>query len=202
MRRSMEHAGDLSSLPDYAFGPTALGWWGVVGFMLIEGMGFVLAVGAYYYLLPNEARWPPEYRPPPLFWGTLFTLVAIASEIPNVWVAKRAKEQNLQAVQVGLIIMIGIGLLLLVIRAFEMAAMNVRWDITAYGSIVWAIIALHTFHTVTDWYDSVVLGVMAHVHRMDGRKFSDVNDNSLYWHFIVWSWVALYVVVYWTPRWL
>ena len=198
----MEHAGDLSGLPDYAFGPTALGWWGVVGFMLIEGLGFVLAVGAYYYLLPNEARWPPEYRPPPLLWGTLFTLVAIVSEIPNVWVNKRAKEQNLPAVRLGLIIMVAFGLLLLVIRGLEFAAMNVRWDITAYGSIVWAIIVLHTFHTATDLYDSVVLGVMVHVHRMDGRKFSDVSDNSLYWHFIVWSWAALYVVVYWTPRWL
>jgi len=29
-----------------------------------------------------------------------------------------------------------------------------------------------------------------------------VSDNALYWHFIVWSWVVLYVVIYWVPRWL
>ena len=30
---------------------------------------------------------------------------------------------------------------------------------------------------------------------------SDVADNELYWHFIVLSWVVLYAIVYWVPRW-
>ena len=61
--------------------------------------------------------------------------------------------------------------------------------------------ALHTFHTITDLYDSGVLGAIVFFREMDGRRFSDVADNALYWHFIVWSWVLLYLVVYWTPRW-
>ena len=52
MSRAASVVGDLSNLPDHNFGPTSLGWWGVIGYMLIEGMGFVLAIGAYYYLLP------------------------------------------------------------------------------------------------------------------------------------------------------
>ena len=202
MKRTLRHAGDLSGLPNYSFGPTALGWWGVIGFMLIEGTGFVLAIGAYYYLLPIETHWPPASHAPPLLWGTLFMLVGLASEIPNVWITKKAKAQDLQGVRTGLAAMTLIGLAMLVLRALEMSAMNVRWDYTAYGSIVWALLALHTFHTVTDVYDSVVLAVLAWREPMDGRKFSDVNDNALYWHFIVWSWVVLYVVIYWTPRWI
>ena len=157
MKRTLRHAGDLSGLPNYSFGPTALGWWGVIGFMLIEGTGFVLAIGAYYYLLPIETHWPPASHAPPLLWGTLFMLVGLASEIPNVWITKKAKAQDLQGVRTGLAAMTLIGLGMLVLRALEMSAMNVRWDYTAYGSIVWALLALHTFHTVTDVYDSVVL---------------------------------------------
>ena len=201
MSRRWLPSGDVSTLPDYAFGASSMGYWGVMGFMLIEGMAFVLAIGAYFYLLPNEPHWPPHSGPPPLFWGTVFTVVALLSEIPNIWIVQRAKAQDLRGVKIGIVAMILFCLALVVVRGFEMHAMNVRWDVTAYGSIVWAILALHTFHTITDLYDSGVLGAIVFFKEMDGRRFSDVADNALYWHFIVWSWVLLYLVVYWTPRW-
>ena len=202
MKRAETIVGDLSTLPDHNFGSTSLGWWGAVGFMLIEGMGFVLALGAYFYLLPNEHHWPPAQPAPSLLWGTLFTALGLLSEVPNHWIKKRAQRYDLAAVRFGLALMVAIGVAMIGLRAMEFTALNVRWDQNAYGSIVWALIALHTLHTVTDVYDSGVLMVLAFVRKFDGRKFSDVCDNALYWHFIVWSWVVLYVVVYWTPRWL
>jgi heme/copper-type cytochrome/quinol oxidase subunit 3 len=98
--------------------------------------------------------------------------------------------------------MTAVGVALLAIRAMEFTVLNVRWDQNAYGSAVWALLTLHTLHTATDVYDTGVLAALAFVKHFDGRKFSDVDDNALYWHFIVWSWVVLYAVVYWTPRWL
>jgi len=201
MMRIERSTGDVSSLPDYSFGPTAPGWWGVIGFMLVEAVGFVLAIGAYYYLIPNETQWPPRSSPPPLLWGTVFLALLIASELPNVWVRRQAHALDLRQVQRGLAVVAILGLVLLVVRGLEIAALNVRWDANAYASIVWALLLLHTFHTVTDVYDSLVLLALALTHEFDGRKFSDVDDNSLYWHFIVGSWVVLYVVIYWTPRW-
>lgn len=194
--------GDLSSLPDHNFGSTSLGWWGVVGFMLIEGMGFVLAIGAYYYLLHNEQHWPPLGPPPPLLWPTLLLALGVASEVPNQWLKKRAQHYDLAAVRFGLVLMTLAGVAMIALRGFEFAAMNVRWYDHAYGSIVWAILALHTLHLVTDVFDTGVLATLSFVKEFDGRKFSDVADNALYWHFIVWSWAVLYLVVYWTPRWL
>lgn len=202
MSRLETVVGDLSTLPDHNFGSTSLGWWGVIGFMLIEGMGFVLVIGAYFYLLHYETSWPPASPPPSLLWGTLFTAIAIASEIPNQWLKKRGEKYDLPAVRFGLVLMTLVGVVLLAIRAMEFTALNVSWDKNAYGSIVWAILALHTLHMATDTFDSGVLAVLAFVKKFDGRRFSDVSDNALYWHFIVWSWVVLYVVVYWTPRWL
>jgi heme/copper-type cytochrome/quinol oxidase subunit 3 len=202
MSRAASVVGDLSNLPDHNFGPTSLGWWGVIGYMLIEGMGFVLAIGAYYYLLPYERSWPPEQSPPSLLWGTLFTALAIASELPNAWIKRRAKCYDLPAVRFGLVLMTLVGFVLLGLRTMEFTVLNVRWDQNAYGSIVWALLALHTLHMATDTFDSGVLAAIAFLKKFDGRKFSDVVDNALYWHFIVWSWVVLYVVVYWTPRWM
>jgi heme/copper-type cytochrome/quinol oxidase subunit 3 len=194
--------GDVSGLPDHNFGSQGLGWWGVIGFMLIEGMGFVLAIGVYFYLLPYERSWPPNQPPPSLLWGTVFTAVAILSELPNIWIKRRAENYHLPAARLGLVLMSLIGVGLLVLRALEFTALNVRWDTNAYGSIVWALLALHTTHMATDTFDSGVLAVLSFRKEMTGRRFADVSDNALYWHFIVWSWVLLYVIIYWTPRWL
>jgi cytochrome c oxidase subunit III len=193
--------GDVGELPDYAFGPTSLGWWAVFGFMLIEGAGFVLAIGAYFFLLPFEQHWPPAASPD-LLWGTLTTALGIASVVPNVWVDRRAHECKLQPVQRGLVLMTTIGVAMIALRAFELGALNVRWDQNAYGSIVWALMLLHTVHLVTDVYDSAVLMVMSYTKEMTGRRFSDVSDNALYWHFIVGSWIVIYLVVYGVPRWV
>jgi heme/copper-type cytochrome/quinol oxidase subunit 3 len=202
MIRAETIVGDVSGLPDHNFGSASLGWWGVIGFMLIEGMGFVLALGVYFYLLPNERSWPPNQGPPSLLWGSLVTGLAIASEIPNAWIKQRARRYDERAVQFGLALMTLIGVAMLALRALEFTTLNVRWDANAYGSIIWALLALHTTHMATDVYDSGVLSVLSLRKQMTGRRFSDVTDNALYWHFIVWSWVVLYVVIYWTPRWL
>ena len=33
---------DLADLPTHKFGPSSLTWWGVLGFMVIEGAAFAL----------------------------------------------------------------------------------------------------------------------------------------------------------------
>jgi cytochrome c oxidase subunit 3 len=202
MTRSTRLAGDVGHLPSYNFGSTSLGWWAVIGFMLIEGMGFVLVVGAYFYLTPFERSWPPDTLPPSLRWGTLFTVLVLLSELPNIMLSRAAQRMDLRAVRTHLTLMAALGLVLLTLRALEFTTLNVRWESNAYGSILWAIVILHTTHVITDVFETGVLTALVWSKPMDGRKFSDVSDNAMYWHFIVWSWVLLYGVIYWTPRWL
>jgi heme/copper-type cytochrome/quinol oxidase subunit 3 len=192
---------DVSGLPDHSFGPTAVGWWGIVGFMLIEGMAFLLGIGAYFYLIPNERVWPPAAAPEPL-WGTLVLVVALGSETLNVRLKKLAEKKDVGGVRVGLVGMLLMGFLLIGLRAMEFSALNVRWDENTYGSIVWALVSLHTLHLVTDVYDTGVAAALVYRKEVTGRRFSEIDDNALYWHFVVWSWAVLYVVVYWTPRWI
>lgn len=191
----------VAHLPDYAFGPASLGWWGTIGFMLIEGMAFVLAAGAYFYLMPIDSRWPPASPPPMLLYGSLFTAVALLSEAPNAWLNRAAHKGELGKVRAGLVLMGAIGVALLVLRGFEFTALNERWDHNAYGSILWALLMMHTVHVGTDIFDTIVLAVLVFVKPVDGRKLSDVSDNALYWHFVVLTWLAIYALIYLVPRW-
>jgi len=202
LNRTDDTTVNLAELPDYIFGSGSIGYWGGIAFMLIEGMGFVLAIGAYFSLLPYEREWPPGASPPPLFWATTGVLVALLSEIPNILTSICAKRQDKPGVQRWIVVTSLFGVALIVLRAFEFHAFNVRWDQNAYGSISWALLILHHADLITDAYDTFVLAAMVFVKPVDGRKFSDCDDNAVFWHFIVATWVAVYAMVYWVPRWL
>lgn len=192
--------GSVAGLPNYAFGAASLGWWGTIGFMLIEGMAFVLAIGAYFYLMPFETRWPPASPPPDLRYGTAFTALILLSELPNAWVERAAKRFDIRTVRIVEALMLLIGVALLALRALEFTTLNERWDHNAYASIVWALMLIHTTHIATDVFETGVLTVLIFVKTPDGRRLSDVTDGALYWHFVALAWMAIYLIVYWVPR--
>jgi cytochrome c oxidase subunit III len=195
-------SGDLSRLPSHAFGHRSLTWWGIIAFILIEGGFFALAIAAYFYLMGQEQSWPPPpFGPPNWIAGTLFTLLMLVSEIPNTVVKRAAEAGKLREVRKLLIFMTGIGVALLIIRAFEFNSLNVLWYDNAYGSIVWALLVLHTTHILTDWGDTAVLAALMHTkHGIEGRRFVDVSENALYWRFVWIAWLPIYFLIYWLPR--
>ncbi len=193
---------DLTELPTHAFSHRSLTWWGIIGFMVIEGMFFVLTIAAYFFLMAHEHEWAPQpWDPPGLIAGTLFTLVLLLSEIPNMMIKKAAEVYDTDKIRSLMPWMIGIGVLLFLIRGFEFNALNVLWWENAYGSIIWALLFLHTLHVGTDWMDTVVLYfLMKTPHGESPRRVVDVDENSLYWRFVWLSWLAIYLLIYWVPR--
>jgi len=149
---------DLSDLPTSKFGPSSLTWWGVLGFMVIEGAGFALTFAAYFFIMGHEQGWPPEGRiPPNMLAGTIFLVIMLLSEIPNTIVKRAARAGDVPTIRVFLPIMVAIGVVLLIVRGFEFNSLNCRWTDDAYASIIWALLLLHAAHILTDWLDTVVL---------------------------------------------
>ena len=65
---------------------------------------------------------------------------------------------------------------------------------------MWTLFGLHTLHLVTDAWDTGVLNVLFFTGPLEGKRFGDVSENSLYWYFVVVSWLPIYAVLYWAPR--
>jgi cytochrome c oxidase subunit III len=187
-------------LPTYGFGSQSGPWWGAMAFMALEGMGFAIAIATYLYLYAVNSKWPLNSPAPDLWPGTLETVIFVLSVFPNLWISRVAHRLDLRAVRIGLIVMSVIGLGLLVIRGFEFAHLNTRWDNDAYGSVVWLVLALHTTHIATDVGDTIVLTVLMFTSHATPRRFSDVTDNVFYWNFVVLAWLPLYILLDWTPR--
>ena len=195
---------DVAELPNNIVGPGSLTWWGTVGFMLIEGTAFALTFATYFFLMNQEDSWPPEpWHAPSLLAGTLFTIVIVLSEIPNTMIKKAAQASDTEKIRKLLLLMVGIGVLLLVIRAFEFPSLNVNWFENAYGSILWALLLLHTTHILTDWVDTVVLAALVQTPLgYERRRMIDTDENSLYWRFVWLTWLPIYLMIYWVPRWV
>ena len=194
---------DVSSLPTHAFSHRSLTWWGIIGFMVIEGMFFVLTIAAYFFLMSHEQSWAPQpWKPPNLVAGTLFTLVILLSEIPNTMIKKAAESYDLATINKLLPWMVAIGALLLIIRGFEFNSLNIQWWENAYGSIIWALLLLHAIHLATDWTDTIVLWLLMKTpHGQEPRRIVDTDENALYWRFVWASWLPIYLLIYWVPRW-
>jgi heme/copper-type cytochrome/quinol oxidase subunit 3 len=169
--------------------------------MLIEGSGFSLAIAVYFYLMSLAPQWPIDAPPPDLWAGTILTVLLVASVVPNILVSRWARKRDLRRVRIGLIVMSVMGIVPLVFRAFEFKTLNVLWDDNAYGSITWTILGLHTTHILTDLVDTIVLTcLMFSRHADNTRRYGDVEDNALYWNFVVLTWLPIYACLYGVPR--
>ncbi len=191
---------DVSKLPTYAFGNRSLMWWGTLGMILIEATVFLMAIVTYFYLRELTPDWPPAAAPPSLLFGTINTIVLLISAVPNHWTKHVAEREDLRKVRIGLVICLAFSAVFLVVRALEFGALNTHWDQNAYGSIVYALLVLHTIHLVTDAGDSLVLTVLMFKGPLEGRRFVDVSENAMYWWFVVGSWIPIYATVYLVPR--
>jgi cytochrome c oxidase subunit III len=191
---------DVSRLPTYGYGSRALTWWGTAGMMLIEGVVFLGAIAAYFYLRLRTEQWPPIGEPPALFWGTLNLGVLLLSAFANQWTKHRSECEDLRGTRIGMALCVAFGLALLGIRIFEYPGLNTAYTGSAYGSITFALLTLHTAHLLTDFIDTVVLAVLMFTGPLEGRRFVDVSENCLYWWFVVITWVPIYLTIYIAPR--
>lgn len=191
---------DVAGLPSYGFGTRSLMWWGTAGMSTIEAMGFVLMIIVYFDLKSHSHVWPNEGSAPGLLWGTLNLGLALVSIVPNLLADKAANDHDLRKVRLWMIVFVVFGFALLGVRWLEFTALNVRWDASAYGSAVWVLFGLHTFNLVTNYADSLVVAAVVFKEPVDGKRYVDVAENAGYWWFIVLSWIPIYAVVYWGPR--
>ena len=188
---------DVGHLPATAFGTRAPLWWGVFFMVAIEGTMFVLVALSYFYLRQNETMWPPTPagRAATLYSG-LGALSLLVSVVP-MWLCSRAAFRgDLQRIRLWLLIGTLLGFAFLACRVLEIRALPFRWDSHAYGSLVWLVIGLHTFHGIASVGENVLLFVFLFIGPVEEKHHVDLDVNSLYWYFVVAVWTAFYPLLY------
>jgi cytochrome c oxidase subunit I+III len=199
--KPLRAADDVSTLPTVTFGPRSLMWWGTLGFMTIEGWTLAIIVAGYLYLRQNYDAWPPLRTPyPSLLVPSINLVLMLVSVLPAVLVARAAKRLDESSVKRWLIVMCIVSIPTVVLRWWELWALNTRWDTTAYGSAAWTIVGYHASLLLLDVMDTIGLTLLFFVKKLPVKSFSDAADNSFYWYFTIGIWIPVYLIVYVGPR--
>jgi heme/copper-type cytochrome/quinol oxidase subunit 3 len=192
---------DVSGLPTVAFGSREVTWWGQLGLMASEGTLFGLLWVSYLYLRSRSTIWPPDAAPPELLWGTLNTFLLLVTFLPNKLLKSVSERGDLSKTLALLVVVIIMGIGNVTLRLLEFEHLNCFGNQNAYGSIVWTLLAFHTFHLVTDLLETIVMfAVLAAA--PEGKRFNDVSVDVIYWYYIIAMWIPTYLIIYWAPRWL
>ena len=204
MTQRLRSVMDLRALPDVVFGPRDIMWWGTLGFMLIEGFTLVLCAAAYVYITQNFSTWPPRNTPlPSLVAPTVQVLVMLVSLAPARWTACAARRYDLGKVRVGLTILTAFAVVIVGLRAWELlVSLGVKWDANAYGSVQWLVIGSHATLLLIELVEVGGMMLIFWFGPVEEKHMSDAADLVFYWYFIMLSWMPLYVLCFWLPRWL
>jgi cytochrome c oxidase subunit 1/cytochrome c oxidase subunit I+III len=193
---------DVSGLASFGFSHSSLMWWGTAGLMAIESTVFAIAIVVYFYLRSHADAWPMSAPPPELSWGTINTVILVLSAVPN-HLAKRAAERlDRGGVKLWLTMCLVCALVFLVVRGFEFAALNVRWDANAYASVAWAIVFAHFTLLLADTLETLVFAVILSRGDAPPRFFPGFAEDAFYTYFMVLAWIPCYVTVYLVPHWV
>jgi len=192
---------DVSALPAHDFGHRTPLWWGVVLMLTIETAALAMTAVAFVYLRQNVPAWPPAGTPPPgLIAATTNTALLLLSLLPMRVVESAARGFRRAALVVSLGVMTALGVGSCVLRGFELAALNCRWDDHAYGSAVWLLVGMHAAHLLGATIENLLLTAVV-ARAAEPKHYVDADSNAFYWYFIVGAWVPVYLLVYLWPHW-
>ncbi|MES9945955.1 MAG: cytochrome c oxidase subunit 3 [Candidatus Thiodiazotropha sp.] len=179
----------------------ALPWLGGEGYL---GMSNEILYSGF------EAAWP-SHGPGELggafqpmgAWGipAMNTLILLTSGVTITWAHWGLKLDNQKQLVWGLIATIALGLLFVVLQAYEYihaySDLNLTLETGAYGSTFYMLTGFHGFHVTMG---AVML--MAILGRSMKSHFSAHNHFAFeavawYWHFVDVVWLGLFIFVYW-----
>lgn len=188
--------------PDRGFGHHAPRWWGNTLVMLIEGAAFAALAVTYFFIWRNFDTWPPTATlVPDLGISTINVAVLVVGILP-MWHLARLAERHDKPRILGtwLLVCVLFGVSAAILRLMEFKAVHTRWDSNAYGTIVWAILAVHFAHIVAATLETLAIGILMFRGPVEDRHYSDISVNAVYWYFVALSWVGLYAIVFLAPR--
>jgi heme/copper-type cytochrome/quinol oxidase subunit 3 len=177
-----------------------LAWWGTVGFVVLEGLTLLVCAVTYFYFRYRSA-WSPAPTPLPALGPALLQAGLMAlSWYPVSRLARAAHRFDRDRVQRAGLVVLAFGLAFVVVRWFELRALDVGLGGTAYGSIAWTTLGLHTTLLLLEVAGALCCAVPFFGSRPTDERYADVSDHALYWYFMTGSWIVLAGMIYLLPR--
>ena len=192
---------DVSHLPAGNVSEHAPLWWGQLMLALIEASMFFILLAMYFYIRLSMDMWPPPGVQLPRAGLAGIALIPLIVSAAGSYIAgEAAKKNDRGGMLLGLGLNVVLAIVFLAMRAVAWRDFNFNWRAGAFGSIMWAIMFLHTLDAVADVIFTILLIVVLLLGYNRVRERLGVHVDSVLWYFIVLIWLPAYVALYLGPR--
>lgn len=179
------------------------GWWGMVMFMVTEGMVFGLLLFAYFYFAAHNPEWPPRAFPEPELRVSFIRSLLLFASSATMIVAERGIERNRTdrlaiwtAITFALAAAFFIGHWQ---EQFKLLAELAPGE-SAYGTVFITIVNFHAFHLLVGMGMLAFVFVGAIAGRFSDQRHEIVRNVGMYWHYVDAIWVVVYGSLYVSPH--
>lgn len=177
------------------------GWWGMVLFILTEGMLFSLLITSYFYLRSVSVSWPPgDIEMPALLLPSIGTIILLGSSLPMFYATHAIARNNRRGLIAGMGVSFVLGAVFLVLQAYELSELGFSHSTNAYGSVFITLTGFHAAHLVVGMLMLAFIIVRSFLgHFTDENKLAPENV-ALYWHFVDAIWIAVFLTLHISPH--
>ena len=170
---------------------------GMLLFIISEVMLFGAFFTAYFFIrVVNGDAWPAEGDELPKLIAGINTAILISSSGTMHWALEGARNENRNALRVGLLTTALLGLTFLTIQVNEYVHLGFAPHDHAQGTIFYGLTGLHGAHVFVGLTLLTFATIRAFRGHFTAKEHRGVEVPGIYWHFVDGMWIVVYTTVY------
>ncbi len=193
-----------SELPEEEAAAPASGissrWLGLIMFIAVEAMLFVILLFSFLYLREQGESWPPAGLPPlDRTWPLIGLMVLVLSGVMAYGAERSVRRYQITTAEKQLLAAAGLGILFLAgqVREFAVLLTNgATLSSSLYGGIFYLTIAFHGLHVISGIIWLLWVWWLTRGARETPAEHFGVSAAVVYWGFVTSVWVLLFVLLY------
>ena len=170
---------------------------GMLLFIISEIMVFGAFFTAYFFIrVVGGALWPATGTELPKLIAGINTLVLVSSSFTMHWALEGARNENRNALCIGLLTTFLLGLTFLTVQVNEYVHIGFSPQDSAQGTVFYGLTGLHGAHVFVGLTLLTFATIRAFRGHFTAKEHRGVEVPGIYWHFVDVMWIIVYTTVY------
>jgi cytochrome c oxidase subunit III len=166
-------------------------------FIISEVMLFGAFFTAYFFIrVVSGDPWPAEGDVLPKLIAGINTAILISSSGTMHWALEGARNENRNALRVGILTTFLLGLSFLSIQVNEYVHLGFAPHDSAQGTIFYGLTGLHGAHVFVGLTLLMFATIRSFRGHFTAKEHRGVEIPGIYWHFVDVMWIFVYSTVY------
>jgi cytochrome c oxidase subunit III len=170
---------------------------GMLLFIISEIMLFGAFFTAYFFIrVVGEADWPAQGEHLPVAIAGVNTAILLSSSFTMHWTLEGVRNENRNALKVGILTTFLLGLTFLTIQVNEYVHIGFSPADNAQGTIFYCLTGLHGAHVFIGLTLLAMVVIRSFRGHYSAKEHRGVEVPGIYWHFVDIMWIFVFSTLY------